>query len=50
MEGGRREGGTYTADDVVVVREVGFAVLAAVDLVTVQIRVICETHAGGLSE
>jgi hypothetical protein len=39
-------GWSYAADYIVVVREVGFAVLAPVDLVAVQIRVICEAHGG----
>ena len=34
----------YSADDILVVSKVGFAVLAAVDPVTIQVRVVCETH------
>lgn len=35
---------TYPADNVLVVGEVGFAVLAAVDLVTVQVRIVRQAH------
>ena len=34
----------YSADDVIAVGKVGFACLAAVDLGTVEIRVVDETH------
>jgi hypothetical protein len=57
-KGGRKEGrkgGAYSADDIFMVAEVRLAVLAAVDLVAVQIDVVCETHnavllAGGCLE
>lgn len=35
---------TYAAYDILVVRQVSFAVLAAIDLMAVQIDIICETH------
>ena len=47
-EGGEKR--THTADDVLVVSEVRLAVLAAVNLVAVQVSVVGETHRGGASE
>jgi hypothetical protein len=44
--GGWQEEGAYAAYYVLVIREVGFAVLAPVDLVAVQIRIVCEAHDG----
>jgi hypothetical protein len=44
-EGGRR--GTYPADDVVVVGKMGFAVLAAVYFIGVEIDIVCQPHFGG---
>lgn len=38
---------TYTADDLVVVREVRLAVLAAVDAFGVEVDVVSEAHLGG---
>jgi hypothetical protein len=38
------DGETYSAHDVLMIREVGFAVLAPVDLVAAQVNIVCETH------
>ena len=38
--------GAYSADDVVVVGEVGFAAFAAVDAVAVEVGVVGEAHGG----
>ena len=37
---------TYPADDVIVVSEMGFAALAAVDAVAVEVGVVAEAHGG----
>lgn len=45
--GGRSEGGrmrTHSTDDILVVREMSLAVLAAIDLMAVQIHIVRETH------
>jgi hypothetical protein len=42
------EGRTYSADDIIVVGEVGFAALAAVDAAAVEVRVVSEAHDGGV--
>jgi len=36
------------ANDIVVVREMRFAALAAVDLVAIQVDIVCETHFRGI--
>lgn len=43
---GRAEQATYPADDVIIVRKVCLALLAAKDLAGVQINVVGETHRG----
>jgi hypothetical protein len=40
-KGERSGGGAYPADDVVMVGEVGFTTLAAVDAVAVEVGVVC---------
>lgn len=46
MGGGR---GTYAADEALVLGEMGFAVLAAVDLVAGEVVVVYQTHGCGLA-
>ena len=43
------EGGTYAADEALVLGEVGFAVLAAVDLVAGEVVVVYQTHDCGFA-
>jgi hypothetical protein len=43
-EGAGRGSGTYSRNDILVVREVGFAVLAAIDLGAVQVDIVGEAH------
>ena len=38
---------TYSADNVVMIRQVSLAVGAAIDLARVEIDVICEAHGDG---
>ena len=41
---GKHAGEAYTADDLIMVREMRLAFLAAVDLLRVEVGVVCETH------
>lgn len=42
----KRNRRTHPADNVIIVGEMGFAVLAPKDLIGVEVYVVCETHDG----
>lgn len=45
-EGGGQES-TYPTDDILMVAQMGLAVFASVDLVAVQVDIVCQTHLAG---
>ena len=44
---GKGGGATNSGNDVLMIRQMSFAVLATVDLVAVEIDIVRETHGGG---